>query len=196
MLLPQLKEDATGRFSKQRIAPMMRVTPVLRDLIGTRRMRNADETILFKSFSSRFLALAAAGSPDDLARRPVRVVLCDEIDEYRLTREGDPIASAEERTATFAKWLSVCGVRRPSKNRAASRRNAECHLLRIKPGALFGADPATTAGTGADLSAACAGSVFVSVTGGSIHVLAVHAQMTPELILSFDEVSIRSIVDH
>lgn len=59
---------------------MARVTPVLRDLIGTRRMRSADETLTFKSFPGGFLALAGAGSPDNVARRPVCVVPADEID--------------------------------------------------------------------------------------------------------------------
>lgn len=108
MLLLQPKEDAAEQFSKERITPMIRVTPILRELIGTSKSRNADETLLYKSFPGGFLALAGAGSPDNLARRPVRVILADEIDKYPITREGDPIALAEERTATFGvNWLSV-----------------------------------------------------------------------------------------
>ncbi|CAB3779365.1 hypothetical protein LMG28688_00818 [Paraburkholderia caffeinitolerans] len=108
MLLLQPKEAAAEQFSKERITPMIRVTPVLRDLIGTSKSRNADETLLYKSFPGGFLALAGAGSPDNLARRPVRVILADEIDKYPITREGDPIILAEERTATFGvNWLSV-----------------------------------------------------------------------------------------
>jgi phage terminase large subunit GpA-like protein len=108
MLLLQPKEDAAEQFSKERISPLIRVTPVLRELVGTVKTRNADETLLFKSFPGGFLALAGAGSPDNLARRPVRIILADEVDKYPVTREGDPIALAEERTATFgANWLSV-----------------------------------------------------------------------------------------
>lgn len=108
MLLLQPKEDAAEQFSKERISPYIRVTPVLRELIGSSKTRNADETLLFKSFPGGFLALAGAGSPDNLARRPVRVILADEVDKYPVTREGDPIALAEERTATFdTNWLSV-----------------------------------------------------------------------------------------
>ncbi len=52
--------------------------------------------------------MAGAGSPDNLARRPIRVLLADEVDKYPITREGDPITLAEERTATFGlNWLSV-----------------------------------------------------------------------------------------
>ncbi|MCU4119311.1 phage terminase large subunit family protein [Variovorax sp. N23] len=108
ILLLQPKEEAALQFSKERISPLLRVTPVLRQLVGTSKTRNADETLLFKAFPGGFLALAGAGSPDNLARRPIRVLLADEVDKYPITREGDPIALAEERTATFGvNWLSV-----------------------------------------------------------------------------------------
>jgi phage terminase large subunit GpA-like protein len=108
MLLLQPKEDAAEQFSKERITPLLRVTPVLRELIGSGRTRSSDETLLYKAFPGGFLALAGAGSPDNLARRPIRVLLADEVDKYPITREGDPIALAEERTASFgANWLSV-----------------------------------------------------------------------------------------
>ncbi|WP_028210770.1 phage terminase large subunit family protein [Paraburkholderia mimosarum] len=107
MLLLQPKEDAAEQFSKERLTPMIRATPVLRDLLGPARTRNADDTLLYKAYPGGFIALAGAGSPDNLARRPVRIVLADEIDKYPVTREGDPITLAEERTATFSRWLSV-----------------------------------------------------------------------------------------
>lgn len=107
MLLLQPKEDAAEQYSKERISPYIRVTPILRALISAGKVRGADETLLFKSFPGGFLAMAGAGSPDNLARRPVRVILADEIDKYPVTREGDPIALVEERTATFVNWLSV-----------------------------------------------------------------------------------------
>jgi phage terminase large subunit GpA-like protein len=107
MLLLQPKDDAAQQFSKERLTPLIRATPVLRDLIGPARTRSADDTLLYKAFAGGFIALAGAGSPDNLARRPIRIVLADEIDKYPVTREGDPITLAEERTATFAAWLSV-----------------------------------------------------------------------------------------
>ncbi|MCU1787744.1 terminase [Pectobacterium polaris] len=108
MLLLQPKEDAAEQFSKERITPLVRVTPVLRDLIGGNKQKSSKETLLYKSFTGGFLALAGAGSPDNLARRPIRVLLADEVDKYPITREGDPITLAEERTATFGlNWLSV-----------------------------------------------------------------------------------------
>ena len=107
MLLVQPKEDAAEQFSRERITPLIRATPVLTDLVGTSKTRSKDETLLFKSFPGGFLALTGAGSPDNLARRPVRVVLYDECDKYPTTREGDPIALGDERMATFVNWLSI-----------------------------------------------------------------------------------------
>lgn len=108
MLLLQPKEDAAEQFSKERITPLVRVSPVLRELVGGNKQKNSKETLLYKSYPGGFLALAGAGSPDNLARRPIRVLLADEVDKYPITREGDPITLAEERTATFGlNWLSV-----------------------------------------------------------------------------------------
>lgn len=107
ILLVQPKEDAAEAFSKERIAPMIRVTPVLKDTVGARQTRKAEDTLLYKSFPGGFLALVGAGSPDNLARRPIRITLYDEVDKYPVTKEGDPLALGDERQATFANALSV-----------------------------------------------------------------------------------------
>ncbi|MFX6803754.1 phage terminase large subunit family protein, partial [Acinetobacter baumannii] len=87
-LLVQPKEDAAEQFSKERIGPLIASTPVLRALVGTSKTRKSEETLLYKSFPGGFLALVGAGSPDNLARRPVRIVMYDEVDKYPITREG------------------------------------------------------------------------------------------------------------
>lgn len=107
MLLVQPKEDAASQFSKERVGPMIRETPVLKNLVGSSKTRDSDETLLYKSFPGGFLALAGAGSPDNLARRPVRIVAYDEVDKYPITREGDPLELGDERMATFVNWLSI-----------------------------------------------------------------------------------------
>ena len=95
------EDEAAEQFSKERITPMVRATPALREIVGSAKTRDADETLTYKAFPGGFLALAGAGSPDNLARRPIRVLLADEVDKYPVTREGDPISLAEERQATF-----------------------------------------------------------------------------------------------
>ncbi|HRJ61781.1 MAG TPA: phage terminase large subunit family protein, partial [Azospirillaceae bacterium] len=108
MLLVQPKEDAAEQFSKERIGPLVKATPALRQLVGSSKTRTADDTLLYKAFPGGFLALVGAGSPDNLARRPVRVILYDEVDKYAATKEGDPITLGDERTASFGlNWLSI-----------------------------------------------------------------------------------------
>lgn len=108
ILLLQPKEDAAEQFSKERVAPFIRATPVLREVMGSANSRNSEETLLYKPFSGGFLALAGAGSPDNLARRPVRLVLADEVNKYPITKEGDPLMLADERTASFpSNWMSI-----------------------------------------------------------------------------------------
>lgn len=108
MLLVQPKEETAQKFSKERITGTIRATPVLRDLVGTRKTRSSDETIGYKPFPGGFLAVEGAGSPTNLASRPIRVILFDEVDKYEPTREGDPIGIGEECTAKFgSNWLSI-----------------------------------------------------------------------------------------
>jgi phage terminase large subunit GpA-like protein len=101
MLLLQPKDEMADAFSRERIAPMVANSPELRRIMGDGRTRSGEDTLRFKKFPGGFLAIASAGSPSNLAMRAIRVVLLDEIDKYEGTKEGDPVALAEERTATF-----------------------------------------------------------------------------------------------
>jgi phage terminase large subunit GpA-like protein len=107
MLCVQPKDDAADQFSKERIAPFVKATPVLRALIGTSKTRDSGDTIDYKAFPGGFLGIVGAGSPDNLARRPIRDLLLDEIDKYAPLKEGDPTKIAEERQGTFDNSLNV-----------------------------------------------------------------------------------------
>ena len=82
ILLVQPKEEAAEAFSKERLGPMIKATPVLKALVGDGRTRRSDDTLVYKAFPGGFVALVGAGSPTNLASRPVRLVLYDEIDKY------------------------------------------------------------------------------------------------------------------
>jgi phage terminase large subunit GpA-like protein len=96
ILILQPKAESAEQFSKERLQPMVSATPVLQELVG-----GTDETLTYKPFPGGFAGLVGAGSPDNLARRPIRVVLADEINKYRPTKEGDSLVLVDERTATF-----------------------------------------------------------------------------------------------
>lgn len=90
-------------WSKDRLAPMVRDCPVLKDQVKDPRSRDANNTILHKSFPGGHITMAGANSAASLASRPVRIVCCDEVDRYPLSAgtEGDPVSLAVKRAATF-----------------------------------------------------------------------------------------------
>lgn len=101
ILVLEPKDEMANAFSKERIAPMISSSPVLQELMGEKKTRSSEDTIGFKKFPGGFLVMASAGSPTNMAMRAIRVTLLDEVDKYESTKEGDPIALAEERTSTF-----------------------------------------------------------------------------------------------
>lgn len=103
ILMVQPTLETAENFSKDRIATMIRDTPVLTSLFGDPRTRDSGNTLLHKQFPGGFLALAGANSPAGLASRPIRIVLLDEVDKYEASAgtEGDPVKLAEARTTTF-----------------------------------------------------------------------------------------------
>lgn len=89
---------------------MLRDTPVLQGKVSDVRSRDGKNTILHKSFEGGHITVAGANSAASLASRPIRVVLCDEVDRYPPSAgtEGDPISLARKRTTTF--WNRKVGL--------------------------------------------------------------------------------------
>jgi phage terminase large subunit GpA-like protein len=90
-------------WSKDRLAPMLRDTPVLQGKVAPVKSRDSGNTILHKRFSGGHLTIAGANSAANLAMRPIRILACDEVDRYPASAgtEGDPVALAYKRTSTF-----------------------------------------------------------------------------------------------
>lgn len=99
MLVVYPKDEACEGFSKERLAPLIESTPVLSSRFG--QGGRSEDTVHYKAFPGGFVAIVSAGSPMNLAMRPVRVTFCDEIDKYEPNKEGDPITQAEECTSTY-----------------------------------------------------------------------------------------------
>ncbi len=95
LLMVQPTLEMAQAISKDRLAPMIRDTPQLMGTIADAKTRDSGNTILHKQFPGGHVTLSGANSPASLASRPVRVVLCDEVDRFPVSagNEGDPIAS-------------------------------------------------------------------------------------------------------
>lgn len=103
MLLVQPTLEMAKAFSKDRLAPMLRDTEVLRGKVKEARARDSDNTVLHKVFDGGHITIPGANSPASLASRPIRILLCDEVDRYppSVGTEGDPVNLARKRTTTF-----------------------------------------------------------------------------------------------
>lgn len=103
ILVVQITDQEAQKWSKEKLAPMLRDTPRLRGKVREPRSRNSDNTILAKAFPGGHLGIVGANAPSGLRARPRRVVLMDEIDGYPASAgtEGDPITLATKRTTTF-----------------------------------------------------------------------------------------------
>ena len=103
MLLVQPTLEMAEAWSKDRLAPMIRDTPALRDKIADAKARDSGNTLLHKSFTGGRLTVAGANSPAGLASRPIRIVLFDEVDRFPTSAgaEGDPVSLGVKRTRTF-----------------------------------------------------------------------------------------------
>jgi phage terminase large subunit GpA-like protein len=103
MLLIEPTVNIAEAYSKDRLSKMIRDTPVLSERIREPRAKDGTNTVLHKEFPGGHLTLGGANSPSGLASRPIRIVLCDEVDRYPLSAgsEGDPLSLAAKRTTTF-----------------------------------------------------------------------------------------------
>ena len=104
ILMVQPTKEMAETFSKDRLAPMIRDTPVLASKIKSPKSRDSGNTLQHKRFPGGQISLMGANSPSDLSSRPIRIVLCDEVDRYPASAgtEGDPVSLAVKRTNNFA----------------------------------------------------------------------------------------------
>lgn len=121
ILVVQPTLDMAQTWSKDRLAPMLRDTPALQGLVKDPRSRDSGNTTLHKSFPGGHVTGCGANSPASLASRPIRIVLCDEVDRFPVSAgtEGDPVTLARKRSATF--WNRKIILVSTPTNKGASR---------------------------------------------------------------------------
>ena len=102
ILVMQPTLDMGQTFSKDRLAPMIRDTPELRDKVDV-KSRYSGNTIMKKNFPGGHITIVGANSATGLASRPIKVLLADEVDRYPASAgtEGDPLSLAQKRQTTF-----------------------------------------------------------------------------------------------
>ena len=120
MVVMPTERDAET-WSKDRFSPMARDTRCLQGKIADPRSRDGTNKILHKRFPGGHLTIVGANAPSGLASRPIRLLLCDEVDRYPFSAgaEGDPVNLARKRTVTF--WNRKIVLVSTPTNKGASR---------------------------------------------------------------------------
>jgi len=101
-------------YSKEKLANMLRDTPVLRAKINEPKSKDSSNTVLSKKFEGgTTLNMVGSNSAASVASRAVRVLCIDEVDrmEASVGSEGDPVLLASKRTQTFFnKKIYLCST--------------------------------------------------------------------------------------
>jgi phage terminase large subunit GpA-like protein len=107
ILLMPTDDDARDAAVSE-VEPLFRSSPALK---GIMRLGRGDgrNTLMRKSLAGGgSIKILSARAPRNLRRHDCRLLLCDEIDAYEVTSEGDALALAERRTMAQAQRKIVC----------------------------------------------------------------------------------------
>lgn len=103
-------EDKAKAWTQESFDTMVAKTDVLKRLIKT---ADEDNNQRIKRFPGGQLTIIWASSPAGASSRPVQVVLFDEVDKYKPTKEGNIIKIAEGRTTTYSGSEKIVKVSSP-----------------------------------------------------------------------------------
>lgn len=97
-LLVYPSDELGTSILKNRIIPMIREAPTL-----LQRYHESESSLSELQFDGMYLAIIGSNSASQLASRPIRYLLLDEVDKFpgASKREADAISLARERTKTF-----------------------------------------------------------------------------------------------
>ena len=109
ILIVQPTLEMARAWSQDRLAPMIRDSNILKAKVADVKSKDSGNTVLHKVFEGGHITACGANSPASLASRPIKIVLCDEIDRYPPTAgsEGDPVMLAKRRSKTHLARISA-----------------------------------------------------------------------------------------
>ena len=96
-------EHLARDLSETRWMPIVRNSPVLAQLVPTGKRRHSFKK-LHQEFGPSVIDFVGSNSPANLAARPARVVILDEVDKFPVEQrtEADAVSLATQRTKSFA----------------------------------------------------------------------------------------------
>jgi phage terminase large subunit GpA-like protein len=109
ILLMPTDDDCTGVMVDD-VDPVFNNSPTLSDLVNRKRRFDERNTLTQRKYpGGGSLKVLAARAPRNLRRHRARKLYCDEVDGMEITKEGDPVALAENRTESFPDRKIIIG---------------------------------------------------------------------------------------
>ena len=101
VMMPTL--DSRDAWKVQKLNPLLQETPVVRDLLGGLRSRDAANRQDLIDFPGGVLFLAGGNSANSYAQKSVKIIILDDLDRFpeEIGEEGDVITLADGRTKAF-----------------------------------------------------------------------------------------------
>jgi phage terminase large subunit GpA-like protein len=108
--------DMVRKNSRIRIDPLIADTPALRRKVASPKAKDSGNTVVQKEFTGGSLNMTGANSATGLRSTPARYLVLDEVDGFPIDvgEEGDPVALAIKRTATFRGRRKILMISTPT----------------------------------------------------------------------------------
>jgi phage terminase large subunit GpA-like protein len=107
--------ESRDSWKVQKLNPLLQETPIIRDLLGGIRSRDAANRQDLIDFPGGVLFLAGGNSANSYAQKSVKTIILDDLDRFpeEIGEEGDIITLAEGRTKAFPRALR-CYISTPT----------------------------------------------------------------------------------
>lgn len=114
VMLPTI--ESRDSWKVQKLNPLLLETPVIKELIGGIRSRDAANRQDLIDFPGGVLFLSGGNSPNSYAQKSVRIIILDDFDRFpsEIGDEGDVETLADGRTKAFARAIR-CKISTPTR---------------------------------------------------------------------------------
>jgi len=111
MLILFPTDGMAKRYSKEKLAPMIRDTEPLKEKVAEAKSRDSGNTLESKNFQGGHLELVGSNAPSKLASSPIRIILVEEPDRCSRNAggEGNSLKLVYERGKTFHNRKIILG---------------------------------------------------------------------------------------
>lgn len=114
-------EGNARKFSKRKLDPAIRDTPMIRQKVSDITKKDGDNSTLEKSFPDGFISLVSAATVNNLSSQSIRYLFIDEKDRIPLisAEEGDTVEIVAKRLQGFKNTCKQVNISTPTNKRTS-----------------------------------------------------------------------------